>query len=189
MAPVSLSRYRPAVLILTGVSAAFAVYLIRQHYFGNDEPMQSSLRRRNAVRHSRRRRRGSAAGCMEVETITDRAIINLLAREASGTGYGSASLEGPGEGHSLEWTMLPSKLPTLDVVRGAVPEEEVSSTFQNIHETFVLEFLSAEYPGSFFINSDDMERLRRQLVDLGVNATAVERAINTYPQRRGRLLS
>ncbi|KAI9733118.1 MAG: hypothetical protein M1834_003665 [Cirrosporium novae-zelandiae] len=59
----TISRYRPAILILTGLTVAYSIYYIHQHFFSDGDIPPSTpsypLRRRNAIyrRPSQRQRR------------------------------------------------------------------------------------------------------------------------------------
>ncbi len=50
----TLSRYRPAILIVTGLTAAYGVWILQAHFASSSEPPQRPLRRRGAI-HERRR--------------------------------------------------------------------------------------------------------------------------------------
>lgn len=79
--PTAVTRYRPAVLVLTGVAAAYAVYLI----YGNLQAAPSEgLHRSNAVRRGNLQRRLSRTTRIiarlesEVENLGDHTILGLV---------------------------------------------------------------------------------------------------------------
>ena len=79
--PTAVTRYRPAVLVLTGAAAAYAVYLI---YGSLQAPPSEGLHRSNAVRRGNPQRRLSRTRRIisrlesEVDNLGDHTILGLV---------------------------------------------------------------------------------------------------------------
>lgn len=184
MAPSSLNRYRPAILILTVTSAAYAVYLIRRHYLDVSTTAQTGLRRRNAVRHGRRRRREP------IRTATDHAIASLLAREESDQDYGTLSaseIVGIDFGSEVNqsWHLLPARIPTIELI--APPVSSSLENYQSFHQQICFEllrrFIDEEYPPDHIIDPNEFQVFRESFSDLGIDPTAIERALSNNHHR------
>jgi Ca2+-binding EF-hand superfamily protein len=80
--PNSVSRYRPAVLIVAGAAAAYATYLI---YNISQSPPGDSLRRSNAVRRPNARQRGQNNGIPAVDGAESVAATELSWRSDDDT--------------------------------------------------------------------------------------------------------
>jgi hypothetical protein len=155
MAPnSSLTRHRIAILALTGISAAVAVYLLRQRYLNENAPQQASpLRRRNAVRRrGARHRRGPAEPRTETSfPYSERAISNLRTRNSRGEHYGTVEVyevrDGTRGERTGEWYLLPSMLPTIEQLqsRDHLPQSEAQRARLDLEINLVRTFLEREF--------------------------------------------
>src|SRR5947207_462913 len=122
MAPPDTSTYRPALLILVGVTATFAAILIHQRYLRHETSVpDTGLHRSNAIRRPNARRRRPAAesdssGSSRSATVADLAISRLLARDANDDEYDtfapSVSLGTLPVERLPEFRLIPSQLPS-----------------------------------------------------------------------------
>src|SRR5271154_5268837 len=99
MAPPDTSTYRPALLLLTGFTAACAALLIHQRYLKPEiSASDTGLHRSNAIRRPNARRRRHAdesgsSGSPGSVIVSELAIFHLLTRDASGDEYGTFAPE------------------------------------------------------------------------------------------------
>lgn len=84
--PTTLIRYKPAVIAVTVISAAYVLYLLRRHVLENKEPPQTqsiNLHRSNAIRRhgSRRRRRSTTAEPVSHRIRIEHAVAHASQRD------------------------------------------------------------------------------------------------------------
>src|SRR5215471_9727793 len=113
-----LSRYRPALYLLTGVATAYALFSLHSHYVASHP--QSSLQRRNAVRRRNFRRRGGISGPGGEEAQEHPAAIQALDQlEGANGAYGTIIIE-VDDGRRIEFRLIPSQLASVEQLQQAV---------------------------------------------------------------------
>ena len=173
--PVSLARYRPILYLFTGVAAAYAIL-----YFHNNVVSQSpstSLRRRNAVR---RTRRTEAEELGIADTPSYRAITHLEQLERQNGVYGTFRIETE-DGRRVESGLLPSLLATRDQLMEevGVPPAHAERMREMMEDTFLESFLALDFPSAHTLPEDTPERtyLTEQLQHRGISRAGIERAL------------
>ncbi|KAF7159559.1 hypothetical protein CNMCM6106_006816 [Aspergillus hiratsukae] len=173
--PVSLTRYRPALYLLTGVAAAYALVYIHNNILFPSSP-QTPLRRRRAVR---RRRAGPDESDVS-NTPSYRAIAHLEQLERQNGVYGTFRIETE-DGRRVESGLLPSLLATRDQLMEevGVPQAHAERMREMMEETFLESFLALDFPSAHRIEEGSAERnyLIEQLQRRGISRTGIERAL------------
>ncbi|RHZ51478.1 EF hand domain protein [Aspergillus thermomutatus] len=176
--PVSLTRYRPALYLLTGVAAAYALVYIHNHILFPSSP-QIPLRRRRAVR----RRRNEPDEGDASNTPSYRAIAHLEQLERQNGVYGTFRIETE-DGRRVESGLLPSLLATRDQLMEevGVPQAHAERMREMMEETFLESFLALDFPSAHTIEEGSAERnyLIEQLQRRGISRTGIERALARF---------
>lgn len=174
--PVSLTRYRPILYLFTGVAAAYALLYIRNNVV-SPQSAQTSLRRRNAVR---RTRRTEAEEFGVLDTPSYRAIIHLEQLERQNGVYGTFRIETE-DGRRVESGLLPSLLATRDQLMEevGVPPDHAERMREMMEDTFLESFLALDFPASHTLPEGSPERayLTEQLQRRGISPAGIERAL------------
>lgn len=174
--PVSLTRYRPILYLFTGVAAAYALLYIHNNVV-SPQSSQSSLRRRNAVR---RTRRTEAEELGLVETPSYRAITHLAQLERQNGVYGTFRIETE-DGRRVESGLLPSLLATRDQLMEevGVPPAHAERMREMMEDTFLESFLALDFPAAHTLPENTPERayLTEQLQRRGISRAGIERAL------------
>ncbi len=188
-------RYRPAVLALAGISAAYAIYLIRQRYVipqRTTDP-QTQLRRRNAIRRHeiprRRRTRSSPRGEDSIE-ISEQAITALRTREEDGRSYGFLDIhsiehevgQDTGRRQETQWPLLPAMLPTAQQFQSqeGITVEDAQGLRNHAELMFMNAFLVNQYPPSHTIAPLEANYLGEQLANMGIGSLVIQQSIERF---------
>ncbi|KAF2264337.1 hypothetical protein CC78DRAFT_533202 [Lojkania enalia] len=171
-APSSVSRYRPAILALTGAAAAYAAYLVYTSVFTAPTPSEG-LHRSNAVRRPRARPRRSRA--------TN--IIQQLQQNAQPLGevdfLGTSIVLDP------RHVITPAEL--HEIAHHAEPTaspEFVESVIAQFYDTFLDRLLALTFPGAALIPAE-REAITHWLSPLVPNQVAVTDALHRHSDRFG----
>ncbi|KAJ5145344.1 hypothetical protein N7448_002736 [Penicillium atrosanguineum] len=174
--PVSLTRYRPILYLFTGVAAAYALLYIHNNVV-SPHTSQSSLRRRGAVRRSRR---SDAEESGLVDTPSYRAITHLEQLERQNGVYGTFRIETE-DGRRVESGLLPSLLATRDQLMEevGVPPAHAERMREMMEDTFLESFLALDFPAAHTLPDNSPERtyLTEQLQQRGISRAGIERAL------------
>lgn len=179
----SLARYRPAVILLTGLSAALGVYFLHRNYLALSESPKPStslrpLRRRNAVHHpGTRRRRGArtnSSSASDTQNLIQQALLHLSQREATLTDYGTFRIELE-NGSVISCQLLPALLTPVGVLQQLleVPLEPATRLRLSIENAFLRGFLRAELPPSHTLQPSDIDLLMNAFSERGISNTAI----------------
>ncbi|KAJ5092961.1 hypothetical protein N7456_008822 [Penicillium angulare] len=174
--PVSLARYRPILYLFTGVAAAYALLYIHNNVVSSNTS-QASIRRRGAVRRSRRPE-------VEEPGLTDtpshRAVLHLEQLERQNGVYGTFRIETE-DGRRVESGLLPSLLATRDQLMEnvGVPEDHAARMREMMEDTFLESFLSLDFPPDHIIPEGTAERayLSQQLHQRGISQAGIDRVL------------
>ncbi|KAJ9242080.1 hypothetical protein DTO169E5_3301 [Paecilomyces variotii] len=176
--PVSLSRYRPVLYLLTGVTAAYALFYIHSNFIASNSS-HTSLRRRNAVRRHRRHDFDEEI----VDTPSFRAISHLEQLERQNGVYGTFRIETE-DGRRVESGLLPSLLATRDQLMEevGVPPAHAERMREMMEETFLESFFALDFPPSHTIPQGSTERhyLMDELQRRGISRMGITRALERY---------
>ena len=176
--PVSLAQYRPILYLFTGVAAAYALLYIHNNVV-SPNTSQASLRRRGAVRRTRR----SEADELVVDTPSYRAITHLEQLERQNGVYGTFRIETE-DGRRVESGLLPSLLATRDQLMEevGVPPAHADRMREMMEDTFLESFLALDFPASHSIPEGTPERayLMHQLQRRGISRPGIERALTRF---------
>lgn len=195
----SLSRYRPAVLFVTGLAAAYGIYLIQAHLLHGDwsTSSQTSLRRSNAVHRTHRRpRRAEAAQITEegetgpdgdsFEHAEGMNELSELEQIWENLDLGNVSIVSSGESHELSLRL--SVLPTIDqLVRDYGLSESEAEQNRFVIENHVIHLLITppvrrvytQQPST--VSSEiQAQLLRRTLLRFGFSQENADLAFNMY---------
>ncbi|KAF7514142.1 hypothetical protein GJ744_004467 [Endocarpon pusillum] len=188
-------RYRPALLALAGISAAYAIYLIRQRYLTPQQnpDRQTQLRRRNAIRRHdlprRNRTRSSPRGEDSIE-VSEQAIAALRSREADGRSYGFLDIhsienelgQDTARRHETQWPLLPGMLPTVEQfqTQEGIAEEDAQGLRNHAELMFMDAFLANQYPPSHHIASLEAGYLSEALSDMGIGSVVIQQSIERF---------
>lgn len=174
--PVSLTRYRPILYLFTGVAAAYALLYIHNNVV-SPHTSQSSLRRRGAVRRSRRSE-PEESGLLD--TPSYRAITHLEQLERQNGVYGTFRIETE-DGRRVESGLLPSLLATRDQLMEevGVPPAHAERMREMMEDTFLESFLALDFPAAHTLPDNSPERtyLTEQLQQRGISRAGIERAL------------
>jgi Zinc finger, ZZ type/EF-hand domain pair len=189
-------RFRPALLALAGISAAYALYLIRQRYIGpreTSEP-QSQLRRRNAIhRHHAPRRRRTRSSPQEVDSIEigEQAIAALRTREEEVRSYGFLDIHSieqevgrdTGRRRETRWPLLPALLPTAEQFQAqeeGISAEDAQGLRNHAEVMFMNAFLVNECPPGHSIGQLEATYFQEQLSSMGIGSSVVQQSIERF---------
>lgn len=183
--PSPLSRYRPAVLFLTGLAAAYGIYLIRNQFFtpSHTGNKQNSLRRSNAIHSSHRRTRngdshadGTSAEAAQARHGSGQDELAELHQPLEGLECGTYSFTDPsGRDHDI-----PLSIATLPSVEDFESVFGLSHSQAELHRNLIeLQFLAAfsqtRLPRSFLVEPFEVgERLRQYLISRGISEVNVD---------------
>ncbi|KAF9893607.1 hypothetical protein FE257_010919 [Aspergillus nanangensis] len=177
--PTALTRYRPALYLLTGIAAAYAlVYISNQ--FALPSPDQR-IRRRRTIRRPRRHEPE------EPETVdttpSARAIAHLEQLERQNGVYGTFRIETE-DGRRVESGLLPSLLATRDQLMEdvGVPQAHAERMREMMEDTFLESFLALDFPPTHVLREGTPERnyLTQQLRRRGISRAGIERALGRF---------
>ncbi|KAI1926570.1 hypothetical protein LOZ58_003204 [Ophidiomyces ophidiicola] len=183
---ISLSRYRSALYIATGLAAAYAFILIRRHLNHPPSSGNTGLQRQNAVRRRPSRRwerplswpHSSADVSMSFEPVQ-----KLREMEAEATPYGMFFIS-VGESHTYQCPLLPSALPSIEELEESmdVDPDRAVRVRALIEDAFLDSFFALEYPKSHVILESTGERqyLIQSLLNLGFTRSTVLAAIDSF---------
>lgn len=174
--PMSLARYRPILYLFTGAAAAYAILYIHSNLV-SPQLSRAPLRRRNAVRRSRR----TEADEQEVvNTPSHRAITHLEQLERQNGVYGTFRIETE-DGRRVESGLLPSLLATRDQLMEevGVPPAHAERMREMMEDTFLESFLALDFPAAHTLPESSPERryLAEQLQRRGISRAGIERAL------------
>ncbi|KAF7590490.1 hypothetical protein BBP40_002835 [Aspergillus hancockii] len=173
--PAALSRYRPALLVLTCVAAAYALVHINNLIISSSP--QPSLRRRRTIRRPRR------AEARTVVTPSSRAITHLEELERDNGVYGTFRIETE-DGRRVESGLLPSLLATRDQLMEevGVPQAHAERMREMMEDTFLESFLALDFPPTHTLEEGSPERiyLTEQLQRRGISHEGIERALSRF---------
>lgn len=176
--PVSLSRYRPLFYLLTGVTAAYALFYIHSNFIA-PQSSYTPLRRRNAVRRHRRHDFDEEI----IDTPSFRAISHLEQLERQNGVYGTFRIETE-DGRRVESGLLPSLLATRDQLMEevGVPPAHAERMREMMEETFLESFFALDFPPSHTIPQGSLERhyLMDELQRRGISRVGITRALERY---------
>ncbi|KAH7126993.1 hypothetical protein B0J11DRAFT_291188 [Dendryphion nanum] len=149
--PSSVSRYRPAILALTGVAAAYAAYLIYSTVTTfNDSPADKGLHRSNAVRRPnvRSRRPRSPRGQRSQPILRERPIAPVQP-------LGEVEFFGVPVELEPGTSISPETLREIasQAEPGATPEQ-VDYRIAQLHDIFLDRFLRLTFPNAPLSTSD-----------------------------------
>jgi Ca2+-binding EF-hand superfamily protein len=166
--PTAVTRYRPAVLVLTGAAAAYGVYII---YNSLQAAPSDRLHRSNAVRRSNHQRRPSR---------TTR-IISRLESEAQPLGeYSILGLVVPLDPLNL---IAPDEL--RELLATTVPDarrDVIEVETARLYDVFLDRLLDSRFP-TRPLAVPEIEAVSRWIGDRLPNAAAIPRAIERRAQR------
>ncbi|KAL5338435.1 major facilitator superfamily-domain-containing protein [Aspergillus crustosus] len=175
---LTFTRYRPLFYLLSGVAAAYALVYLRNHLLSS--PASSSLRRRKAVRRSRRTESDAA---VPADTPSSRAIAHLELLERQNGVYGTFRIETE-DGRRVESGLLPSLLATRDQLMEevGVAQAHAERMREMMEDTFLESFFALDFPSTHILEADGQEReyLMEQLQRRGISRSGIERAIARF---------
>ena len=186
----SLARYRPAVLVLTGLSAALGIYFIHQNYLSlsdTSKPPAAPLRRRNAVHRpgTRRRRAGrtNSGSGPDTQPYVEQALARLEVRDRERRNYGSFTIQLE-SGSVVVCELLPSLLRQPSDLQQLlnIPIEVAIELRARLEVAFLTGFFRAEFPSSYVIERGTREGdlLRNGLLRQGLSEPAIDNTIRLF---------
>ncbi|KAI9788022.1 MAG: hypothetical protein M1835_002538 [Candelina submexicana] len=182
----TLSRYRPAILIITGLSAAYGVWFLQAHLSSGSEPPIRPLRRRGAI-HERRRGGSLHTGAAQEEhrwaTPDDESSRAPDLRQLEHMNFGTHVLETPRFGH-VRIVLQAAALPSISTLQNHFHFTRPQAVFERLglENIFLDAMLSSTLPASAFINENgrDGEMLREDLTRLGFSEANINGAIERH---------
>lgn len=185
----TLSRYRPAILALTLLGAAASIYYIRGSYFSYDEPVQPSLRRRNALHRSSGRRRGGEQETVETvgdqTTLSSRGQARVQAQEQFVRSCHVGRVVTSHGGH-LTVILTPAAIQNTERFRRAhgLSEAEAIQAKIDLQEAWLDAFLE-DYVPNYLADELTTRRgvLWDELIGLGFLESSIDLAIARYNRR------
>ncbi|KAH0559967.1 hypothetical protein GP486_003517, partial [Trichoglossum hirsutum] len=191
-APASLVRYRPIVILVTGLAAAYGAYYVHSHFFSSHSrnPPPQGLRRRNALHRPRapRERSGSHS------RLTVRQLAMFVTRQFDNTtdngepvSYGSfPTTDGRGEQVEipLSWPLV-----SLDELsaRHGIQGEDAAARYSELQSLFLRAFLATTIPrdadGAVGFAGPEGEPLRNDLLRRGFHPATVDSALREVDNR------
>ncbi|ODH47886.1 hypothetical protein GX48_06005 [Paracoccidioides brasiliensis] len=182
--PTSLARFRPAIYLLTGVAAAYAIFYAHSRYITSQS--HTSLHRRNAVRRRATRRRGGISlpsGESRVPQDFSGHIMALEQLERAGQAYGTFRMEIE-NGRAIECRLMPSQLPSVDQIEQQLEASRDHALFIRsvMENAFLDNFFAVEFRPSHTIRFDtgEWQYLATELLDRGLSEANVTAAITRF---------
>ncbi|PGH13872.1 hypothetical protein AJ80_06141 [Polytolypa hystricis UAMH7299] len=147
--PSTLSHLRPAIYLVAGVAAAYAVLFLHTQYASTSSHSHSELRRRGAIRRSSPRRRGGISlpsGESRDGPDFSGPIRQLDLVEREQRDYGVFKID-MGDGHTIDCRLIPSEFLTIEQLQGefGFPEDRALSIRAILEEVFLSYFFTTEY--------------------------------------------
>ncbi|KAI9757709.1 MAG: hypothetical protein M4579_003334 [Chaenotheca gracillima] len=182
-----LSRYKPALVFLTTLTAACGIYYLHSQYYETSPPQQSptSLRRRGAIhrRSSRRRGDGRAQAGHDEQPANVAGLMSRLTSFYDSHAYNGTTRDG----RQLVIPLDPLTLPTSQGLQDqhALSSEEAQEIRAQLEQQFLNEYLPV-FVGSALSFRDEarnnvLEALRDELIsNRGFDSGAWERAIERF---------
>lgn len=174
--PASLSRYRPVLYLLTGVTAVYALIYVHSAIVSSSQH-SAPLRRRNAIR------RGRQPDHVLMNTPSWRAIHHLEQLERENGVYGTFRIETE-DGRRVESGLLPSLLATRDQLMAevGVPPAHAERMREMMEDTFLESFFALDFPPSHTIREGSREReyLLAELHRRGISRVGIARALERF---------
>ncbi|KAK2791197.1 hypothetical protein FQN53_006035 [Emmonsiellopsis sp. PD_33] len=182
--PNSLSRFRPAIFLLTGAAAAYAIFYAHSRYVASQQ--HPPLRRRNAVRRRSTRRRGGISlpsGESRAPHDFGEPIQSLDHLERVGEAYGTFRMEVE-NGRTIESRLVPSQLPSVEQLQRELETSRDHSQFiRSIMENALLDnFLAMEFPSVHTIRYEtgEWQYLLNELLERGLSETNITEAFMRF---------
>ncbi|KAI9682036.1 MAG: hypothetical protein M1817_000090 [Caeruleum heppii] len=182
----NLSRYRPAILFLTGLTAAYGVYYLHSTFYAeSDSPSsQSNLHRSNAVHHHRSRRRsGRRPRSIDAHALPSPTDIPNDSTDASGRGssaYGTFRFLN-GHRETVEEPLQPSQMISVERLRErhGLTNRQASNVRMVMERTSVLVFLTGATPSDLPLGSSQelVQHIRAMFTPLGFARENIDHAI------------
>jgi hypothetical protein len=165
--PSSVTRYRPAILVLTGAAAAYAAYIV---YSALQNPPSDGLHRSNAVRRRLRRRRSASA----------RPLSLTLASHPQGPALGEYDLFGTSVPLNTHNLVPASEL--REIITSVNPDasaENVERAIADVYDSFLDRLFATLFHGSV-PSPLETEAIRRWIGDRIPDDAAVVRAAQRH---------
>ncbi|KAI9680381.1 MAG: hypothetical protein M1829_001267 [Trizodia sp. TS-e1964] len=188
----SLSRYRPAVLFLTGFAAAYAIYYIQSQYFSGSKSTHR-LKRRSAVRrNSHRRSTGSRDENSQPEPLEDitaspeEAVAQFELRTAQareeGTDFGTLAYT-TADGREIAFPLSFTSLRTPEQLQSdhSISPDEAQKARDTLEQAILFSLLQA-WPHLTFPTAIH-SRIIDGLVAMGFLSKNVDEALRQYAMR------
>ncbi|MCJ1245095.1 hypothetical protein MMC30_002296 [Trapelia coarctata] len=184
----SLTRYRPAILLVTALAAGYSIYYVHNNIWSTKPPPPQPLVRRNAVHRRHHRRRVGD----QRQAITSERALDLY-RSAASQSYGGYTTEI--EGLVIEIPIsLTSRLSPAELARQFNLSEEASISVAQARDTVLLQaVLSSVLPlHSRLEDPGGVEAFLEAFAQEGFSTHAITRtisrfntgALEDYPWRR-----
>jgi hypothetical protein len=191
----TLSRWRPAILAIIGLTAVYGIYQVHTAvYTTPPNQQQSKLRRRNAIHRSNIQRTAPSVPTgpetpndllgQRASGLAQNALENLetvyLTRMARSQ-YGMVAIESD-SGVRMSVTLHPRTLPSREQLSTVyiTDESRVEDVRNALEAVFLDAFLHAELPGGNHISPQDENYLARRLSNRGIQASNVRQAVLRY---------
>ncbi|KAL2361419.1 hypothetical protein RJZ56_005711 [Blastomyces dermatitidis] len=182
--PTSLARFRPALYLLTGIAAAYAIFYAHSRYVASPSP--PPLHRRNAVRRRSTRRRGGISlpsGESRAPHDFSGPIEALDLLERTGQAYGTFRMQVDG-GRAVECRLIPSQLPSVDQIQEELETLRGHARYiRSVIEDALLDnFLAVEFQSSHTIlfETGEWQYLSTELLSRGLSETNVTAALTRF---------
>ena len=135
----SLTRYRPAILLVTALAAGYSIYYVHNNIWSTKSSPPQPLGRRNAVhrRHHRRRIGDQRQGTTVITVITSERALELY-RSAGARNYGEFTIEIDGRVISIPMNPA-SRMPPAELARQFDLSEENSISVADARDTVLLQ--------------------------------------------------
>lgn len=183
--PTSLSRYRPALYVLTGVTAAYALFYLHSHFTASLSP-QPPLRRRGAIHRQGPRRRGALSlpsSESQAHGPALRAVSHLQELERDNGAYGTFQIEVE-DGRRVECRLIPGELATVEQLQQGVglTLEHAERIRRLVEDSFLNSFLALELLPAHVIRqeSGEWDYLRAELMNRGIGDASIEAAFTRF---------
>ncbi|KZF26225.1 MFS general substrate transporter [Xylona heveae TC161] len=199
-ATISLSRYRPAVLFITGLAAAYGIYYIHNYVYTDTTSQLNapsrSLRRRNAIRRrsaTARRHAGEQPRDFAVPSAADPdgesgASGTVTGRRYEQPSYGIARVENSQGGH-VEFHLAPQVIPTAEAMENfhGFTHDDALNARDYLERLFLNAMLAAEIPRQHTIglNGPGAQMLRAELIPRGFSQRNIDEAIQRFDEGVG----
>lgn len=172
-----LSRYRPVLYFLAGVTAVYALVHLHSTVVASSRQSTPSLRRRNAIRRNRQPDQALT------QTPSWRAIRHLEELESEDGVYGTFRIETE-DGRRMESGLLPSLLATRDQLMAeiGVPAVHAERVREMMEDTFLESFFALEFPSTHNIpeGSREFDFLVNELHRRGISRSAILRVLDRF---------